>query len=238
MLTSRSTGWVVAAALTGAVVALAVVDATAPSATPAGFTRTFVPAPANVHLRGLPPGLLQPGQSLSIAPPGTLPAEALLPGHTSISIGPGGRYYVGPAGSQFFIKGGPPPMARQYFPGAIQVLPRAGLPAPLLGRLPALLGPPAGIPGAFAQAGEAVYGTVQSTSASSLTIKLHGGQTVTVDKTSSTKYLDLAGSSWASSVTRGATVVVVGTPNGAAVNATQVVVVPTVYTKLSQVTTP
>jgi hypothetical protein len=117
--------------------------------------------------------------------------------HGQVSIGPGGNIrVVGPGG------------------GIFRISPGSGLG----------IGRPLGGLSQFAQSGEAVFGTVQSTSSGSFTIKLRGGQTVTVDTTSATRYAGHG--STAGSVTRGSTVLVVGTPKGASIAAAQVVVLP------------
>ena len=78
-LTSRGAGWVAAAVLAGAVVALSVVLATAPSTTvlqPAGAARSFrfVPAGGRTEIVSLPPNAPLRASWVQIpanAPPGT-----------------------------------------------------------------------------------------------------------------------------------------------------------------------
>jgi hypothetical protein len=70
-------------------------------------------------------------------------------------------------------------------------------------------------------------GTVGSVSTSSFTVSTSAGQKVTVHETSSTKYLKGTRSASAGAVKRGAPVLVLGTTNGTAITATQVIVQPT-----------
>jgi hypothetical protein len=70
-------------------------------------------------------------------------------------------------------------------------------------------------------------GTVASVSKSSFTILTSAGQKVTVKEASSTKYRKGTGSSSASAVKKGATVLVLGTTNGTTITASKVVVQPT-----------
>jgi hypothetical protein len=70
-------------------------------------------------------------------------------------------------------------------------------------------------------------GTVGSVSTSGFTMSTSAGQTVTVDETSSTTYQDATGSTSASAITAGETVLVLGTTNGTTITATQVTVQPT-----------
>ena len=70
-------------------------------------------------------------------------------------------------------------------------------------------------------------GTIGSVSTSSFTISTSAGQTVTVDKTSSTKYQKGTRSTSASAVTTGEPVLVLGTTSGTTIAATQVIVQPT-----------
>jgi hypothetical protein len=69
-------------------------------------------------------------------------------------------------------------------------------------------------------------GTVSSVSASSFTLTTSAGQKVTVKKASSTSYKKGTRSASASSVTKGATALVLGTVNATTITATQVVVDP------------
>jgi hypothetical protein len=88
------------------------------------------------------------------------------------------------------------------------------------------LGPPGGGPRSGPAAGGTV-GTVGSVSKSSLTVSTSAGQKVTVQKTSSTKYLKGTRSTSAGAVKKGATVLVLGATNGTTITATQVIVQPT-----------
>jgi Domain of unknown function (DUF5666) len=67
-------------------------------------------------------------------------------------------------------------------------------------------------------------GTVDSVSKSSFTISTSAGQKVTVKKASSTKYLKGTSSSSASAVTKGVSVLVLGTTSGTTITASKVVV--------------
>jgi hypothetical protein len=69
-------------------------------------------------------------------------------------------------------------------------------------------------------------GTVDSVSASSFTITTSAGQKVTVNKATSTKYQNGTSLSSASAITKGESVLVLGTTNGATITATQVIVQP------------
>ncbi|MDX6687838.1 MAG: hypothetical protein QOF86_3966 [Baekduia sp.] len=71
-----------------------------------------------------------------------------------------------------------------------------------------------------------VAGTVSSVSTSSFTVSTSAGQKVTVKKTSSTTYRKRTSSTSASAVKKGEPVLVLGTANGTAITATQVVVQP------------
>jgi hypothetical protein len=64
-------------------------------------------------------------------------------------------------------------------------------------------------------------------STSSFTITTPAGQKVTIDKASSTTYQKGTSSSSASAVTKGESVLVLGTTNGTTITATQVIVQPT-----------
>jgi hypothetical protein len=74
-------------------------------------------------------------------------------------------------------------------------------------------------------AGGAV-GTVDSVPTSSFTISTAAGQKVTVNKTSSTKYLKGTSSISASAIRKGQSVLVLGKTNGTTITATQVIVQP------------
>jgi hypothetical protein len=67
-------------------------------------------------------------------------------------------------------------------------------------------------------------GTVGSVSKSSFTLTTSAGQKVTVDKASSTKYQKGTSSISASAITKGETVLVLGTTNGTTITAKQVIV--------------
>jgi hypothetical protein len=67
-------------------------------------------------------------------------------------------------------------------------------------------------------------GTVGSVSKSSFTLTTSTGQKVTVDKASSTKYQKGTSSTSASAITKGETVLVLGTTNGTTITAKQVIV--------------
>jgi hypothetical protein len=70
-------------------------------------------------------------------------------------------------------------------------------------------------------------GTVGSVSKSSFTVSTSAGQKVTVHEASSTKYTRGTRSASATAITTGKPVLVLGTTNGTAITATQVVVQPT-----------
>jgi Domain of unknown function (DUF5666) len=70
-------------------------------------------------------------------------------------------------------------------------------------------------------------GTVDSVSTSSFTISTSAGQKVTVREASSTKYQKGTSSSSASAITKGVSVLVLGTTSGTTITASQVVVQPT-----------
>ena len=70
-------------------------------------------------------------------------------------------------------------------------------------------------------------GTVGSVSKSTFTVSTSAGQKVTINKTSSTKYMKGTRSASASAVTTGKPVLVLGTTNGTTITATQVIVQPT-----------
>ena len=69
-------------------------------------------------------------------------------------------------------------------------------------------------------------GTVESVSAASFTITTPAGQKVTVNKASSTTYRNGTSSSSASAITKGESVLVLGTTNGTTITASQVTVQP------------
>jgi hypothetical protein len=71
-----------------------------------------------------------------------------------------------------------------------------------------------------------VVGNVSSVSTSSFTVSTSAGQKVTVKKTSSTTYRNGTSPASASSVTKGRSVLVLGTTNGTTITATQVTVQP------------
>jgi hypothetical protein len=70
-------------------------------------------------------------------------------------------------------------------------------------------------------------GTVSSVSTSSFTLTTSAGQKVTVDRASSTKYQKGTSSISASAITKGETVLALGTTNGTTITATEVIVQPT-----------
>jgi hypothetical protein len=70
-------------------------------------------------------------------------------------------------------------------------------------------------------------GTVDSMSTSSFTMSTSAGQKVTVDEASSTIYQKQASSTSASAMTKGESVLVLGTTSGTTITATQVIVQPT-----------
>jgi hypothetical protein len=78
-------------------------------------------------------------------------------------------------------------------------------------------------------------GTVTSVSKSSIALTTSAGQKVTVTKSSSTKYLKGTSSISASAVKKGVSVLVLGTTNGTAITAGQVIVQPTSATSTSVV---
>ncbi|MCW2964535.1 MAG: hypothetical protein JWO17_1787 [Actinomycetia bacterium] len=89
---------------------------------------------------------------------------------------------------------------------------------------------PAGGGGSNARSGPAAggtVGTVASVSASSFTVSTAGGQTVTVNETSSTNYKNGTGSTSVGAIKAGVPVLVLGTTNGTTISATQVIVQPT-----------
>jgi hypothetical protein len=69
-------------------------------------------------------------------------------------------------------------------------------------------------------------GTVDSVSTSSLTLTTSTGQTVTVNKASSTTYRKGTGSTSASAIKKGASVLVLGTVNGKTITASQIIAQP------------
>jgi hypothetical protein len=90
--------------------------------------------------------------------------------------------------------------------------------------------PRSGPAGGGARSGPAAggtVGTVGSVSASSFIVSTSAGQKVTVQKTSSTKYVRGTRSTSAGAVKKGARVLVLGTTNGTTITATQVIVQPT-----------
>jgi hypothetical protein len=92
---------------------------------------------------------------------------------------------------------------------------------------PAASGAPGG--GSNARSGPAAggtIGTVSSLSSSGFTLTTSGGQKVTVKETSSTKYANGTTAASTSAVTKGATVLVLGTDNSTTLTATTVIVGP------------
>jgi hypothetical protein len=93
--------------------------------------------------------------------------------------------------------------------------------------IPGQAGPRAG--GSNARSGPAAggsSGTVESVSPSSFTLTTSAGQKVTIDEASSTTYQNGTSSSSASAITKGESVLVLGTTNGTTITASQVVVQP------------
>jgi cytochrome c-type biogenesis protein CcmE len=137
-------------------------------------------------------------------------------GATAVAIG-GGAYGTAFATSGSSSTGATAQTAQATTPAA--TTPAAGAPA-------------AGAPakqGANARSGPAAggtVGTVSSVSKSSFTVTTTGGQKMTVKKTSSTTYKKKTSSATASAVTKGKSVLVLGTVNAATITATQVVVQP------------
>jgi hypothetical protein len=89
---------------------------------------------------------------------------------------------------------------------------------------------PGGGGGSNARSGPAAggtSGTVDSVSASSFTLTTAAGQKVTVKKASSTQYQQGTSSTSASAITKGESVLVLGTANGTSITASQVTVEPT-----------
>ena len=84
--------------------------------------------------------------------------------------------------------------------------------------------------GSHARSGPAAggsSGTVESVSTSSFTISTSAGQKVTVKEASSTAYQKGTGSTSASAIFKGESVLVLGTTNGTTITASQVIVQPT-----------
>jgi hypothetical protein len=93
--------------------------------------------------------------------------------------------------------------------------------------IPGQAGPRAG--GSNARSGPAAggsSGTVETVSPSSFTLTTSAGQKVTIDEASSTTYQNGTSSSSASAITKGESVLVLGTTNGTTITASQVVVQP------------
>jgi hypothetical protein len=72
-----------------------------------------------------------------------------------------------------------------------------------------------------------VSGTIASVSASSFTLTTSAGQKVTVNKAPSTEYTNGASSTSANAMSKGESVLVLGTVNGTTITASQVIVQPT-----------
>ena len=90
-------------------------------------------------------------------------------------------------------------------------------------------GPGSGGSGSNARSGPAAggsSGTVDSVSASGFTISTSAGQKVTVNEASSTTYMKGTSSTSASAITKGDSVLVIGTTNGTTITATEVTVQP------------
>jgi hypothetical protein len=139
-LTSRGAGWVVAAVLAGAVVALSVVLATSPSG-----------VAVQVPLRAVGPVSIGPGGIPAFyGPPGSIRLHmgAVRVGSNWVEvIGPGQVQKVGPGGAQVVVPSGL----------AWRVVRPGGPPGPFAGRLSSPFGP-------------VVFGTVGTVSSSSFTI--------------------------------------------------------------------
>lgn len=200
-LTSRAAGWVVAAVLLGAVVALSVVQATA--ATPSVVA---VRGP----LRAMGPLMFGPG-----GPPGQVRQRIVGP----VPAGPGWEVVTGPGGASWVVV--PPARIRMGVrPGGMivsQVVPFGMPPGKVLGGK---------FTGQFMTPfGQVVGGIVGSVSSSSFTVTV-GGKTVTVAEQSSTVYRKAGSPAAASAVTRGARVAVLGSQSGSKITAIVVAVLP------------
>jgi hypothetical protein len=139
-LTSRGAGWVVAAVLAGAVVALSVVLATSPSA-----------VAVQVPFRAVGPAFVGPAGGPFYGPPGIIRLHmgAVRVGSDWVRvIGPGQVQKIGPGGAQVVVPGGA--VSWRFI--------RLGAPpGPFAGKLPSPFGP-------------VVFGTVGSVSSSSFTL--------------------------------------------------------------------
>jgi hypothetical protein len=198
VVTSRSAGWVVATAMTGAVVALSVVLATSPGGVTGpvavqlapGAMRTIHIGPAGIQV--LRPGKVAGPARIQVISPGMAvsgPVATWVAAPQWVTVGPAGRVVV-------------------TSPAGIFRLPAAAIPAGATLTTPF---------------GETVTGTVASTSKSGFTLT-SGSRTVTVTGQPGTFYRKGGSPAAASAVTRGATVAVLGTQNGSAVSAIEVVV--------------
>jgi hypothetical protein len=201
-LTSRAAGWVVAAVLLGAVVALSVVLAT-------GTTQSVVAVRGPFGAMG--PVFYGPG-----VPPGAVRQRFAV----SVPAGPGWAVVAGPAGASWVAV--PPGKIRMGVrPGGMivsQVVPFGLPPRQVLG--------PGKLIGQFMSPfGQVVGGTVGSVSSSSFTVTV-GGKTVTVAEQPSTVYRKAGSPATASAVTRGARVAVLGSQSGSKITAIVVAVLP------------
>jgi hypothetical protein len=189
---------VAAAVLAGAVVALAVTDATA--------------QPAFVGMR-VPFGA--PGAAFHVSPAKLPPGAGRV-----VFSGPGGQFVVGPPRQVFQI--GPGGQVQAGPPGQIQ----AGPGGPASWRVVPMPGPRLFGAKLMTPFGQVVAGTVSSVSGSGFTVTMMGGQKVTVSEQSSTVYRKAGSPAAANAVTSGARVAVLGTPSGSAISAIDVAVLP------------
>jgi hypothetical protein len=198
VVTSRSAGWVVATAMTGAVVALSVVLATSPAGVAGpvavrlapGAMRTIHLSPAGVQVVS-PCKIVGPAR-VQVTVPGMAvsgPVATWVAAPQWMTVGPAGRVVV-------------------TSPGGILRAPIAAIPAGATLTTPF---------------GETVTGTVASTSKSGFTLT-SGSRTVTVTGQPGTFYRKGGSPAAAGAVTRGATVAVLGTQHGSAISAIEVVV--------------
>jgi hypothetical protein len=201
-LTSRAAGWVVAAVLLGAVVALSVVQATAPAP-------SVVAVLGPLHTMGSV--MFGPGE-----PPGQVQRRIVGP----VPTGPGWMAVTGPGGASWVAV--PPGQIRMSIrPGGkivSEVVP-FGIPA---GKV---LGPGKFTGQFMSPFGQVVAGVVGSVSSSSFTVTV-GVKTVTVAEQSSTVYRKAGNLATASAVTRGARVAVLGSQAGSKITAIVVAVLP------------
>jgi hypothetical protein len=198
VITSRGAGWVVATAMTGAVVALSVVLATSPAGVAGPVAVRLAPgAMRTIHLGPAGVQVVSPGKIAG-------PARVQVIGPGMAVSGPVATWVAGPQ----WVTAGPAGRVVVTGPGGIL--------------RPAITAIPAGA--AFTTPfGETVTGTVASTSKSGFTLS-SGSRTVTVTGQPGTFYRKGGSPAAAGAVTRGATVAVLGTQNGSAISAIEVVV--------------